>query len=231
MSYDSPLGAHIVPSLTFFRRCSLAQPCPTAWARITTLRAMGAWTLGSTGEHKCGGCVNDPNVHTSVHTRDREPWEASDGALHLMEQLALAVTATSAISATAKSGAGGGPMRPPQLVPNSPSHATAQPTVPTGPQTAAVNPATASGTAATAVLDTIVQLLPSLPDIAELRSFRRAAALRETLWTCLPGIAKALGECSKGRSIPFQGSGGGDGRERWRGCKGAVEGCVLGYMQ
>ena len=106
--------------------------------------------------------------HTCLVTydRDREPWEASDGALHLMEQLALAVTSAS----VAPPGAlGAAPPSPPP----------------------------AGAAAAPALLDAIVQLLPSLPDLAELRSFRKAAALRETLWTCLPGIARALGKSDR----------------------------------
>ena len=45
-----------------------------------------------------------------------------------------------------------------------------------------------------AVMDAVVVLLPALADLAEMRSFSKAATLRQMLWHCLPGIARGLGE-------------------------------------
>ena len=99
--------------------------------------------------------------------RDREPWEASDGALNLMEQLALAASESAeATSSTLASGRGRGASGPP------PSR---QPWTPP------------------ALLDAVASALPELAELAELRSFRKAATLRETLWKCIPGIARGLG--------------------------------------
>lgn len=80
--------------------------------------------------------------HFCLPRREREPWEASDGAVHMLEQLALQ----------------GATMPLP------------------------------------AALDLVLELLPAVADLAACRNFRKACALRETIWKSLPSIARSLGE-------------------------------------
>ena len=58
---------------------------------------------------------------------------------------------------------------------------------------AAAGPPASSSHWSKVLLDALSSALSELPDLAELRSFRKAATLRETLWKCLPGIARGLG--------------------------------------
>lgn len=96
--------------------------------------------------------------------REKEAWEASDGALHLMEQLLVS-----------------SPKQPGDVHATPSRHYQA--------------------VAAGALVDAVCALLPSLPDLAELRSFRKAPALRETLWKCLPGVAQVGRRTVKGSPL------------------------------
>ncbi|GAX73817.1 hypothetical protein CEUSTIGMA_g1268.t1 [Chlamydomonas eustigma] len=93
-------------------------------------------------------------------SRERDPWEASDGALHLMEQLLLLPTALAAKTAAA------------------------------GPHCYASDPTQWLPE----VVSEVLGIASVLPDLAMLRSFQKAHNLRETLWKCLPGIARGVGK-------------------------------------
>ena len=58
-------------------------------------------------------------------------------------------------------------------------------------------PVAAIASVSAAVTEAVVGLLPALADLAEMRSFSKAATLRQTLWHCLPGIARGLGESQR----------------------------------
>ena len=62
---------------------------------------------------------------------------------------------------------------------------------------AASTPAAATASVSIAVTEAVVGLLPALADLAEMRSFSKAATLRQALWHCLPGIARGLGESQR----------------------------------
>jgi len=101
--------------------------------------------------------------------REREPWEASDGALQLLEQLALL----------------GGPPQAP-LPPAPPPQPQQLPPSPTPPSPDA--------SVREAALSAVLRALPLLPDLAELRSFAKAHVLRESVWRVLPTLGRALGK-------------------------------------
>jgi hypothetical protein len=128
-------------------------------------------------------------------SRGRQPWEASDGAVHLLREYSVwwagqggggggGEGAALAASAAASAGPGG-----------------------SGQTTA---PSAAAPPSAAAVADP-AEFLPDLLRLARLDTFQHAANLRETVWKCLPDVARAVG--ARRFKAPLGGGGGGGGGE------------------
>jgi hypothetical protein len=99
-------------------------------------------------------------------SRGRQPWEASDGAVHLLREYS-AWWGGLGLSVEGGGGGGGGEAS-----------------------------ASAAGSAAAskdAALADPIEYLPHLLRLARLDTFQHAANLRETVWKCLPDIAKGVG--------------------------------------